>query len=210
MVKPELIELLLDNQVKPEQVSKFSVNALHILCESNNETSLSNIVTLVDRCPQLLTQETEYLQTPLHVLTSVNLLSKFSKEYKRMCDISTLFIAYGVDLYSKDQFDNSPIETCENKAWNDTLAFYLENGTVWSTRTHFLFPKSFRDKSLAFVLALKIFAKNNLQFSIPKPLILIILEFASTSKPVFVEKKRKEVDSKSKKPKKAKRRKKFY
>lgn len=59
---------------------------------------------------------------------------------------------------------------------------YIKNGSIWKPKIHFLYPSSFRNKVLFFLLSIKNYFKTKNNFcQLPKPLINYIVFLISVN-----------------------------
>ena len=69
----------------------------------------------------------------------------------------------------------------------ELLKKYVEDRSVWSPKTHTIFPQEFKQKILFFVLSQKESFKKKAQLRLPKPLLVQIVRLASiTNEDLFL------------------------
>ena len=201
----EMINLFISNKSDVTVTNKNSSTCLHSYCSYGEKTNVEILRILIDNGADL-NAKNDRLKTAFEIylkmghadvqlyqlfidrgfdLNSVKSppLLAIAKQHRKKDDIfnlAVLLIANKANVYSTDKKDRPLLEVTKNISLIKAVNLFMENGTVWSLDTHRFFPPSFRTMAVHFFLAIREFSKRK-SFLFPKPIILMIIKFASVT-----------------------------
>ena len=144
------------------KMNNFNFNNLKLFIDSGFSVEMAN-------------RDTRTLLHTVCMMPNKNLAQK-----KKLSDLTFLLIANKANVHFQNSCDLSSLQLSQirNSSVFEVINHFIQHGTVWSKERHFSFPFFWRQKIFLFLLCLRLFSKC-LSFPFPKPLVAVIVHFAS-------------------------------